>query len=70
MAPKGMVLLGGVALLELVWSCRRKYVFMKVGFEVSYLLKILSRMTVHFLLPSDQDVASTMSACTLPCSLL
>ena len=37
--PKEMTLLGGVALLEQMWSCWSKYVSGEEGFEVSCMVK-------------------------------
>ena len=54
--PKGIALLGGMALLEYIWPSWRKYVTVGVGFEVSY-AQATSSETMHLLLPPDQDVA-------------
>lgn len=50
-----MALVGGMALLEYIWPCWRKYVMVEVCFEVSY-AQATSSETMHLLLPPDQDV--------------
>ena len=38
-SSQGVVLLGDVALLEMVWSCYMKRLNVEAEFEVSYMLK-------------------------------
>ena len=49
LGPRGVALLGGVALLEEVWPCWRKCVTVEVGFEVSY-VQALPSMEASLLL--------------------
>lgn len=61
---KGLVVIEDVGgSIEPYW---REYVTVREGFEVFFVQASLS-VTVNFLLPSDQDVASTMSGCYGPC---
>ena len=57
-----------VSSLEQVWPCWRKWATVGAGFEV-FDAQATPSVTVHFLLPNNQDVASTMSAYVPPCSL-
>ena len=63
--PKGVILLGGVALLEELWLCWKQCVIVEAGFEVSYAQAVPSEQD-HFLLPSYQDVGLSASASSLP----
>ena len=71
MTPKGVALLGGVALLEWVWSYWRKCVTVKADFKVSY-AQAMPSISDHFLLPAGwrcssfctlSSFSSTTSAC-------
>lgn len=54
--PREVVLSGGMALLKWMWPFWRKCVTVEASFEVTY-AQVTCSVSVHFLLPSDQDTA-------------
>lgn len=57
----------GVALLEYVWPCWKECITVDIGFDISY-AQANPSVTVDFLLPGYQLLASTLFSSMLSCS--
>ena len=65
MAPKGVALLGAMALLGWVWPCWSKPNSVQVGFEDSYMFMLcpVSQITYYCLLVNIQDSQLLLQHC-------